>query len=1025
MSSAEFDRLTLAEDSTDSNRVTPLSILDDDESHQIICEEWWEEALRCCKDMLNDEDYKTLEEFGSEEKFVEALLGLREDFGTTIPQGISRLLGETEFFRQQFRDILANFMFIMLPRSVTTGMAWGLTYLVVQVMAKYVKRDDDTASKYAKMILDIRRQLALVKRGTPRDKDMDPAEKQELRHVYITILQALIQFWRDSIKYLRGIPKTSDVQLEQEWKDIEKSFAKAFAAIGETEKFLERYYKQTNFRQQPKQPDGVKLKIFPVHTIPPPMTSLFVGREDILTIMGQWLQSDRHDRNGLAIYTLCGIGGVGKTELAQEYANSAKTKLDAVFWVMSEKKDLLAAEFSNIAVQLHLEGAKFDGDAANNRRLVQDWFRTADESWLLILDNVEDFDHIKDYLPPPESKGSVIVTTRYPGLARRLSLHGGRSSTVEKLGKDQARNLFLELLFREEENSTTAKETQFQAPELPPQEVKALDFLLKELDGLALGIQQMVASIKHGLPSCTHNLAKFVKRYQKHLPHLLEKDPAMRPHRLNTLWAMTFDNMRTHSSNPYAWNILGTLCCFQPDEIPMKVFLDLNPSLAAGNLEFCSDEFYVVDGISFLRNLGLVDVQGESDDRISLHRLTQVAFILQKDLEGSERQTIFESASVLINDAFPKQIEGRMMYGDWEKCREYIKHAMSLYDLYGRLKGASLPLSCTQAFAELMTNCAWYVSDLGDWDDTLQLTHGAAEACKEVDEGGLTRAHLLNTESQIHFSMNKLDKCREALEESQRIREKRLGLVHEELANTYMNLGNLEAAEGNYDKSLDFYERSIHIREQIPNPGAQLMVGLCHLNLARALLWKGDFESSGAELDKSQSIMEEHGGENYHDIVFVHFMRGNLYFEQGDLEKARELYQASLDMLVAQMSTHPKVAAIHFKIGTTHYRLGRWQEAMVALSKALHVARNREENTLGEQARIIRRQAQVLESIPSPGPSVELLRLVNGDSRDSETLRAIAERLRFRVTGIDSFQARYTDDEEEIAFNMLVGFFDR
>ena len=113
------------------------------------------------------------------------------------------------------------------------------------------------------------------------------------------------------------------------------------------------------------------------------MTSLFVGREDILTIMGQWLQSDRHDRNGLAIYTLCGIGGVGKTELAQEYANSAKTKLDAVFWVMSEKKDLLAAEFSNIAVQLHLEGAKFDGDAANNRRLVQDWFRTAGELSLL------------------------------------------------------------------------------------------------------------------------------------------------------------------------------------------------------------------------------------------------------------------------------------------------------------------------------------------------------------------------------------------------------------------------------------------------------------------------------------------------------------------------------------------------------------------------------------------------------------------------------------------------------------------
>jgi hypothetical protein len=140
-----------------------------------------------------------------------------------MPQGISRVLDETTLFRPQFRDILSDFMLIMLPRSVTTGMVWGLTYLVVQVMTVgehsyiehqrhfliisqvYVKRDD-TASKYAKMILDIRRQLALVKRDTPRDENIDPAEKQKLRHGYIVILEALIQFWRDSVQYLRGVP---------------------------------------------------------------------------------------------------------------------------------------------------------------------------------------------------------------------------------------------------------------------------------------------------------------------------------------------------------------------------------------------------------------------------------------------------------------------------------------------------------------------------------------------------------------------------------------------------------------------------------------------------------------------------------------------------------------------------------------------------------------------------------------------------------------------------------------------------
>ncbi|KAJ8110780.1 hypothetical protein ONZ43_g5787 [Nemania bipapillata] len=461
-----------------------------------------------------------------------------------------------------------------------------------------------------------------------------------------------------------------------------------------------------------------------------------------------------------------------------------------------------------------------------------------------------------------------------------------------------------------------------------------------------------------------------------------------------------------------------------PDGIPTNVFLGLSASLATGDLDFCSDEFGVDENIDFLRSLGLVDGQGDTHVRISLHRLTQVAFLLQKKLDGPERQAMFESASVLVNDAFPKQIEGRMMYEDWGKCLEYIKHAISLCDVYGWLKKASLPLHCTEAFAELMTNCAWYMNDLGDWDETLQLTQVAIEACEKVDETGLTRAHLLNTESQIHFSLNNLHKCREALEESRRIREMRLDPLHEELANTYMNLGNLEAAEGNYDKCVDFYNSSNAIRERIPSPGAQLMVGLCHLNLARALLWRRDFEGSAAELDVSQSIMEAQGGKDYHEILFIHFMRGNLYLEQGDLEKAEESYQASLDMLLAQLSTQPKVAVICFKIGTIHYRLGRWQQAMTALSKALHVARNREESTLGEQARILRREAQVLESIPTPGPSKELLQLVDGDSRDPETLRAKAERLRLRVSG-SAYHACYTEEEEEIAFNRLVGFWDR
>ena len=152
-------------------------------------------------------------------------------------------------------------------------------------------------------------------------------------------------------------------------------------------------------------------------------------------------------------------------------------------------------------------------------------------SWLLILDNVEKYSDVEEYLPI-ESNGSVIVTTRYPDQARHF---GRRQNTVEKLGEDQARTLFLELLFRRQGETTPTEETTTEIPVLPKEEVEALTFLLDELDGLVLGIQQMVALIKNGRPSFTRNLAKFAQRYKNHLYQMVNKNAGIKGHQLTTL----------------------------------------------------------------------------------------------------------------------------------------------------------------------------------------------------------------------------------------------------------------------------------------------------------------------------------------------------------------------------------------------------------------------------------------------------------------------------------------------------------
>ena len=89
------------------------------------------------------------------------------------------------------------------------------------------------------------------------------------------------------------------------------------------------------------------------------------------------------------------------------------------------------------------------------------------------------------------------------------------------------------------------------------------------------------------------------------------------------------------------------------------------------------------------------------------------------------------------------------------------------------------------------------------------------------------------------------------------------------------------------------------------------------------------------------------------------------------------------------------------------------------MKEGLELARKRGPNAYGEQARICRRQAQVLDANTPFGPSLELLELVG--NKDIESLQTDAEWLRAKATerGYD------VEEDEEIAYNNLVVIWDR
>lgn len=106
------------------------------------------------------------------------------------------------------------------------------------------------------------------------------------------------------------------------------------------------------------------------------------------------------------------------------------------------------------------------------------------------------------------------------------------------------------------------------------------------------------------------------------------------------------------------------------------------------------------------------------------------------------------------------------------------------------------------------------------------------------------------------------------------------------------------------------------------------------------------------------------------------------------------------------------------------------------MSLGLELARKRGANGFGEQARILRRQAQVLEANTSSELSEELLQLAKDAYTGifagsfnlppkvivAEALRAEADRLR---TKVQTGNAYSSEADEEVAFNDLVVIWDR
>jgi len=122
------------------------------------------------------------------------------------------------------------------------------------------------------------------------------------------------------------------------------------------------------------EPRDTKSKGISCNTIPVARNKQFFGRNGILDILDRFLHPSASS-SGMSSVAIYGLGGIGKTQIALEYAWSRRELFNAVIWIPAENMLAIEQNLSQTALEvLKLPGAQA-GAMQQNVVLFMDWLK--------------------------------------------------------------------------------------------------------------------------------------------------------------------------------------------------------------------------------------------------------------------------------------------------------------------------------------------------------------------------------------------------------------------------------------------------------------------------------------------------------------------------------------------------------------------------------------------------------------------------------------------------------------------------
>jgi hypothetical protein len=406
----------------------------------------------------------------------------------------------------------------------------------------------------------------------------------------------------------------------------------------------------------------------------PPRNPRFTGRDGMLAELRQRL---RAGEGTLVVQALYGLGGVGKTQLALEYAHRFAADYDLVWWLDAEQPVLIPDQLAALATRLGLPVGPTMTDTV-------DWLLAAlrgRDRWLLVFDNAHHPQDIADYRPG--GAGHVLITSRFPGWGAL----GGR--------------LEIDVLAR-------AETIALLRARIPALDEELADKLAAELGDLPLAAAQAAGYLEQtALPA-----ADYLRRFREHRATLLARGEVVGYRgRIDTAWALSLERLR--GEDPAAVQLVELAAFLAPEPISLTL-LTGHPELLDEPLRStATDPDALADAVGALVGYSLAR---RHPDAFQVHRLVQA--VIRHQLPPDRQRATAERVVALLAAAAP---------GDSENPASWAAHARLASHVLASAPFGDHPDTLTAASTLMVT-----LDQLGEDEAARALGEDTLERCRRV-----------------------------------------------------------------------------------------------------------------------------------------------------------------------------------------------------------------------------------------------------------------------------------------------------